>query len=73
MHSCFVLHVYPATPVCLYFSTVQLDSVSFFPSSFSYGASSEVAAIATLLAVLQQLGEIKRSVSIVSCEVCMHT
>ena len=48
----------------------QLDSVSFFPSSFSYGASSEVAAIATLLAVLQQLGEIKRDVSTSWLHIC---
>ena len=46
--------------------SMQLDSVSLFPLAFSRGAS-EVAAIGTLLAILEQLGEIKRNVSFFTC------
>ena len=40
----------------------QLDSIAFFPY-LSWGANNELAGVATLMAVLEILGSLKRSVS----------
>ena len=46
--------------------STKLDGVSFFLESFSYGADSEVAGIAVLLAVIEQLGSLQQRVRV--CE-----
>ncbi len=41
----------------------KMDSVSFMLTNYSIGAQSEVAGIVTLLAVIQQIGRLRQSVS----------
>ncbi len=43
--------------------TAKMDSVSFTLTNYSIGAQSEVAGIVTLLAVIEQIGKLKESVS----------
>ena len=57
-----VMHVQYMSMLLLHtpYTTPQVDSNSFFLDQ-SYGANSEVAGIVTLLAVVDQLGRLKRS------------
>ncbi len=41
----------------------KMDSVSFTLTNYSIGAQSEVAGIVTLLAIIEQIGRLKQSVS----------
>lgn len=41
----------------------KIDSVSFSLTNYSIGAQSEVAGIVTLLAIIEQIGKLKQSVS----------
>ena len=42
--------------------STKMDSVSFFPAGYSFGAKSEVAGIVVLLAIIEQIGRLQKSV-----------